>query len=159
MWLEIPWIRTWGEQADGELGRVMVKPSLRKDAILSVAVRQVGYLPWCVSVGSYEQRCCPTEHSWKNTPIWVWLSNVAVCEIWVISSKLRKRPGSTMYMVQPLSRLLAAMYWCGLWVNLVRTKLVIQGFSPLFKLWMSVAWSSKREFNLTVLAERLVYKQ
>jgi len=36
---------TWGEQADGELRRVMVKPSLRKDAILSVAVRQVGYLP------------------------------------------------------------------------------------------------------------------
>ena len=38
-------IRTWGEQADGELRRVMVKPSLRKYAILSVAVRQVGYLP------------------------------------------------------------------------------------------------------------------
>ena len=39
----------------------MIIPSLSEDAILSVAARRVGYMPYFVSVGSDEQKCCPTE--------------------------------------------------------------------------------------------------
>jgi hypothetical protein len=39
------------------------------------------------------------------------LLNVAIYEIWVISSKLMKRPRSMTHMLHPRGRLLAAMYW------------------------------------------------
>lgn len=45
----------------------------------------------------------------------------------MISSKLMKRTGSTMYMLHPQGRLLATKYWFWNWVNLVRTKPAIQG--------------------------------
>ena len=87
----------------------------------------------------------------RNTHIWTGLFNVVVYETWVISSKLMKRPGSMTHMLHPRSRLLAAMYWLWLWVK-------VKLNSPLFKLWISVAWSSRWDLNLTVLTDSLVYQ-
>jgi hypothetical protein len=79
------------------------------------------------SIGFNKRRCCPTEHSWKNVPIWVRLYNVAVYETWLVSSKLMKRPGSTTYMLHLRSKAIGSQVLVWLWTKLIRTKLTIQG--------------------------------
>jgi hypothetical protein len=54
------------------------------------------------------------------------VSNVAVYEIWVISSKLMKRPWSTTYILHPRRGLLVARYWLWVSVKPFHTKLAIQ---------------------------------
>lgn len=95
MWTEIPWSRS-GRQAVGRLGGeypYIIFP-LREDVILSWSAWQVDiYLNVFQAAYFYKRRCYPAEHLLRNTPIWVWLLNVAVCESWVLFNKLMKGLG------------------------------------------------------------------
>ena len=94
----------------------------------------------------------------RNTPIWARLLNVAVYETWVISSKLMKRPGSMTYMLHLRSRLTGSHVLIMILSETCSHQTCNSRRSLLFKLWISVAWSSRWEFNLAVLTETLVYQ-
>ena len=60
---------------------------------------------WLFVAKMLSYRAFLKEHTYVSPTV-----NVAVYEIWVISSKLMKRPRSTMHMLHPRGRLLAAKY-------------------------------------------------
>jgi len=108
------------------------------------------------SVSLKWQRYCPAEYPWKNTPIWAWLL-VAVREVWVSSNKLMKDHG--VRLICSTQGATYRQHSTGLISSeTCPQKTCNSRHSPLFKLWISIAWGSRWMFNLTVSTERLVYQ-
>jgi hypothetical protein len=152
MWSEIPWSRMVKWTSGRLWGKTLNLAHVRCTFFLCC---KVGWFFTLMCSKWLAEERCPTEHLLSNTPIWVWLLAI-IYEIWVIFRYSWKAQEYDLY----------APTRGNAFDNLVSVKSLGETHShktcnsrhsPLLKLWMGIAWSSRQMFSLTVSAEKHGY--